>query len=442
MAPAPNLEPPNRESLARVCADWAVLCQRIGDRRAGGSGERRAAEFIRSGFEAAGWEATTESFPCTTLKDNSARVAAWTGRRWEDCPARCFVGSAPTGRGASAEGAIAWLDLPEAFHRLGPGSLRGSVAVAFGPMPEEPGLYRRLIAAAPLAILSVDDRLPFSWPKSDALFPHWVRRHGSLPVAAIPYATAWRWRAGGVARARVRLRIRHAAGRSENVVAYLPGADSALPGLLLCAHHDTQPGTVGADDNASGVVLLLEAARRLARGGPRQRALRLVSFGAEEQLSVGAARYVERHRRQLGRVGLVVNLDSVSSPLGHTSLFHSGHRGLARHFQSGLRRGGCDVGTDASVCPYADHFPFTALGVPAVWLYRWNVRGGARWQHHGPRDTLPNVSAPTALGLLDALLPLVSRLADSRRWPFGRPVPAPIRSQTRRLALELFGLRP
>jgi len=368
-------------------------------------------------------------------------VAARTASGWSACRSQCFVGSASTPGGRPVEGEIAWLEFPEDACRLRRHSLDGKVAVIFGPMPGEPAIYRRLLSARPAAVLNVDDRLPFAWHKSDALFPYWVKRFGAVPVVSIPYRTAWRWRADGCVRARVLAVARHAAASSTNVVATLPGADPAAPGLLFGAHHDTQPGTIGADDNASGVVALLEAARLLARCPGRSRTIQFVSFGTEEQLSVGSTQFVRRHGRDLRRIGLVINLDSVASHLGHTGLFHSGHARLAPFFQNALNQGGCNAEINPAVSPYADHFPFTVRGVPAVWLYRCNVRGGHRWQHHSPNDSLANVSADRVRILLDALLPAVLRLSSASKWSFGQMVPAAVRAQTCLLARTLFGTR-
>jgi Zn-dependent M28 family amino/carboxypeptidase len=50
----------------------------------------------------------------------------------------------------------------------------------------------------------------------------------------------------------------------RNVVATRAGANPGRPRVLVGAHYDTMPGTPGADDNASGVAAMLEAARLLA----------------------------------------------------------------------------------------------------------------------------------------------------------------------------------
>ena len=112
---------------------------------------------------------------------------------------------------------------------------------------------------------------------------------------------------------------------SQNVVIDLPGTDLADDILYASAHHDTQANSPGADDNGSGVVGVLELAR-LLQPLPRRRTIRLISFGAEEQLSVGSAAYVRAHRDEVSRRGrCMYNLDSYGSHLGWLQLYINGH---------------------------------------------------------------------------------------------------------------------
>jgi len=115
------------------------------------------------------------------------------------------------------------------------------------------------------------------------------------------------------------------AGRSANVVATAPGFDPGSAYVLVGAHLDTVAVAPGAEDNASGVAVLLELARVL--GGTGQ--VVLVAFGAEEPIGpgdlhhFGSKAYVaamtaaeRRHLRamvSLDRVGVgtVVPLSSV-----------------------------------------------------------------------------------------------------------------------------------
>lgn len=69
-----------------------------------------------------------------------------------------------------------------------------------------------------------------------------------------------------------------------NLVADLPGSGGAAEPLVLCAHYDSVPdvaGAPGADDNASGVAVLLELARRAA-AAPLPRPLRILACANEE----------------------------------------------------------------------------------------------------------------------------------------------------------------
>ncbi len=80
-----------------------------------------------------------------------------------------------------------------------------------------------------------------------------------------------------------------------------PGREEDLPPLLIGAHYDTVSGSPGADDNASGLVVLLEVASRL-RARPLARPIWLVAFCLEEQDRLGSQAFAFRlkaERREL-----------------------------------------------------------------------------------------------------------------------------------------------
>jgi Peptidase family M28 len=423
----------------RLRRDWEVLCAEIGERRAGTDNERRAAAYIGTQFVAAGLtDVHEEEFPCTSLRRAKPTVRARDGSRWRSVPAVTLVGAPGTPGGRVVEGEMVWLEMPESAGQLAQDSLCASVTVIFGPLPTVEAHHRALVAAAPLAVIHVDDRLPFDWAKSDGVYPEWVRRHGMPTTVTVPYPTAWAWRRTGVKRARVRVRIEQVAALSQNVIGVLPGREPQLPEIVVSAHHDTQCGNPGADDNASGVGCVLALARLFAAKSHR-RTLRFISFGTEEQLSVGAAAYVQRHRTQMKDVGLVVNFDRVASPLGHFKLWCVGPDALARHSTRALARNGLDVRLKTEVTPFVDNFPFNAAGVPSWWLFRPNFPSG-RWQYPSPHDTLENVSVSEVGRLLRAVAPVVGDLAGMARWPFLRRLPAAQRIAARRLGRELFAL--
>ena len=71
----------------------------------------------------------------------------------------------------------------------------------------------------------------------------------------------------------------------SNIVARLNLSDKPLRHYVLGAHYDSVSGTVGADDNASAVAVMLETARamkKLTRPGRPGMALTFVAFALEE----------------------------------------------------------------------------------------------------------------------------------------------------------------
>lgn len=66
-----------------------------------------------------------------------------------------------------------------------------------------------------------------------------------------------------------------------NLLAEIPGSDAAAGAIVLGAHYDTVENSSGADDNATAIATLIEAARIFSQG-PSQATLKLVFFDQEE----------------------------------------------------------------------------------------------------------------------------------------------------------------
>lgn len=81
----------------------------------------------------------------------------------------------------------------------------------------------------------------------------------------------------------------------DNVEAVLPSSPADQNGAwIVGAHYDSAPGTPGADDNASAVAVLIEAARLLKARKPG-RDIRFVAFGTEEPPSFGTRNMGSSH---------------------------------------------------------------------------------------------------------------------------------------------------
>jgi aminopeptidase YwaD len=97
--------------------------------------------------------------------------------------------------------------------------------------------------------------------------------------------------------------------RFRNVMARL-GAPREESLAIIGAHIDSVVGTPGADDNASGVAVLLECARILSKANLQSHVL-LCAFNLEELNMIGSAALAKKLKSTGARVGAMVSLEMV-----------------------------------------------------------------------------------------------------------------------------------
>lgn len=115
----------------------------------------------------------------------------------------------------------------------------------------------------------------------------------------------------------------------HNVVALFPGTDSTGR-VLLTAHYDSVPTSPGANDDAAGVAVTLEAARALtAYGPPRNDIVVLITDGEEHGL-LGAEAFIHSH--PLGQDGGILLNHEARGGAGAAMMFRAsdGHPDLIR----------------------------------------------------------------------------------------------------------------
>ncbi len=137
----------------------------------------------------------------------------------------------------------------------------------------------------------------------------------------------------------------------------------------------------GANDNASGVALLLELAAHYARPENRPAcSVVFLLFGAEEAGLVGSSYFVQHPLVPLARIKFLLNLDLLGTgEQGATVVNGRVHEAAfrrltalndAHHYLPSLAARGRAANSD--------HFPFSEAGVPAFFMY---TRGGSAAYH-------------------------------------------------------------
>ena len=103
---------------------------------------------------------------------------------------------------------------------------------------------------------------------------------------------------------------RHTYLTGTNVIGVLPGTTAPEEVVLLGAHYDHVPGCAGADDNASGVAGVLDAAQALG-GGTYARTIVVACFDEEEFAHLGASAWTQRHASQGGTVHASLHFEMI-----------------------------------------------------------------------------------------------------------------------------------
>ena len=102
-------------------------------------------------------------------------------------------------------------------------------------------------------------------------------------------------------------------GTYHNVVGARLAAQSSQHGaepLIIAAHYDTVMGSPGADDNASALAVMLEAAHCL-RDVPLSREVRFIAFCLEEEDLLGSLAYVSWLRESAQKIAGAIVLECV-----------------------------------------------------------------------------------------------------------------------------------
>jgi len=210
----------------------------------------------------------------------------------------------------------------------------------------------------------------------------------------------------------------------SNIIGLLPGSDESLRDapVILGAHYDHLgvegadgfESTLfpGADDNASGVAILLEVAKQLHNSFTGRRPILFVAFTGEESGLLGSRHFVAAPPAPFATENLfaMINLDSVGRLEGQTlQVFGSSSAYEWPFMAQGI---GFTIGLPsqfpAQEVAGSDHVSFLEAGIPAIHLF-----SGLHNDYHRSSDSLENLDlvgmSDIALWVEEAIVYLANR---------------------------------
>lgn len=179
---------------------------------------------------------------------------------------------------------------------------------------------------------------------------------------------------------------------SQNVIGTLEGLQPEQGIVYIGGHYDSVSAAVGANDDASGVAGVLEAARVLGTKGHRTKAtMKFIAFGSEEIGLDGSYWYVVENFDEVTTMGIgMINLDMIA--VGDTLLI--GNVGLAaddikdytgfKAYAMGMYWEPFAAGANS------DHYYFEVVGCPVSFLHH----SPDPW-YHTPEDTPDKIQIDT-----------------------------------------------
>ena len=301
---------------------------------------------------------------------------------------------------------------------LGDGELSPLVLPDRAPLAELPAVFD---AAAMLRTVTrlADPKLEGRGLGSNGLAEAsaWVESRfqeiGLQPAGDDGYRQNWNWTGGDPEREM----------SLTNLIGRLPGTDSAVVGqpVVILAHldhlgrgwPDARAGNAGmvhpgADDNASGVAVLLELAEAMAKEPPRPRPVVFAVVTGEEAGRIGS-RHLMAVMAGDGSPFACVNLDSVGR-LADGKLFVL-NADSAREWRFIFMGVGYTTGAPVEVVAEpldsSDQMSCIEVGVPAVQLFT-----GPHADYHRPSDTADVIDGPGMAVVAEAAHEAVGYLAE------------------------------
>lgn len=176
-----------------------------------------------------------------------------------------------------------------------------------------------------------------------------------------------------------------------NIVATLPATIDTDRIVVLGAHYDTVHGSPGANDNASGIAILLSTIRALSALENRSTAFVVVFFDQEEGGSFGSLAYVRDLKQSGANVHSVHTVDMAGSDNDGDGIVELDlpNESIAANYQLAANR--LDIPVSRVTYKSSDHLSFRNAGFAAVCVSEEVMGGDMNRNYHKAADRLEDV---------------------------------------------------
>jgi hypothetical protein len=181
---------------------------------------------------------------------------------------------------------------------------------------------------------------------------------------------------------------------SQNVVGYLPSKKWNAKTIVVTAHYDhlgrmgQDTYFPGANDNASGIAILLAIAEHFKQNKSDKNIL-FVAFGGEEAGLVGSHYFVNHPTYPIRKIDFVLNIDIMGSGDEGITVVNSIEQELAFQLLNSINSENKLVSKikKRGQTRNSDHYWFSEKGIPSIFVYTQ----GSNKNYHDIKDTFGNL---------------------------------------------------
>ncbi|MBP2022720.1 aminopeptidase YwaD [Clostridium punense] len=368
----------------------------------GFDGEKNTAQYIKKQFQELGFEVTEQSFPITSYLCNSTELTIGEdGNEKIDSKSLQFTKGTPK-EGVTAELVNVGMGSHTDFENK---DVKGKVVLMKRGEDYFKTKVERAFKKGAVGAIFYD-------PANEDFITATLGQLSNMPAVSIRKPEAEKLvkqlGEGKSLKATLKVDSEFKEASSTNIIATMKSKkENSGKHIVVGAHYDGVD-TPAANDNASGIATVLEAAKVLSKED-LDCDVKFIAFGAEEIGLVGSKHYVESlSLEEKDNIAAMLNLDMVG--VGDTLMVHTMDEGVkslpADLAVSCINK--FSLKTERTEQPNSDHSSFQSVGIPAACFAY-----GVDKNYHTDKDTIDKIKKENLLNACNVLLNMCKEISKN-----------------------------
>lgn len=198
-----------------------------------------------------------------------------------------------------------------------------------------------------------------------------------------------------------------------NVYTMIPATTDSKEYVVLGAHYDSEPGSPGANDNATGVALVYQVAKKLRKLSHRERNFIVVFFDQEEDELIGSRAFAKKLKKEGKCVHSVHTIDMAGWDNDGDRAVELEYPTEALNALYSREARQLNIPVHETLVNSSDHAAFREAGFSALGISEEYINGDTTPHFHKPTDTADTVDYKYLVSTTQLVWQVMKALADN-----------------------------